>query len=119
VSVGTYHSWCDKNIACNAFEWLKCIAGANMVITDTFHGTIASAITNRPVAIYYSKEVNSSKMFDLVQRLGLESRMLNSVTYEEIERVFSQEQDMSSLNQRIVALRAESYDYIYKAINSI
>ena len=119
VSVGTYHGWCDKNIVCNALEWLKCIAGAKLVVTDTIHGTIASAITNRPVAIHYSQQVNSSKMLDLVMRLGLEDRMLKNVTSDELERVFAQEQDMDRLHQRIAELREESDRYLRQAINNI
>lgn len=119
VSVGTYHGWCDKNIVCNALEWLKCIAGAKLVVTDTFHGTIASAITNRPVAIHYSQQVNSSKMLDLVMRLGLEERMLKNITNDELERVFIQEQDMNRLNQRIAELRAESDKYLRQAIDDV
>lgn len=119
VSVGTYHGWCDKNIVCNALEWLKCIAGAKLVVTDTFHGTIASAITNRPVAIHYSQQVNSSKMLDLVMRLGLEDRMLKNIASDELERVFAREQDMDRLNQRIAELREESDRYLRQAINNI
>ena len=117
VSVGTYHGWCDVNIACNALEWLKCISEAKVVVTDTFHGTIAAAITSRPVAIYYSREVNSSKMFDLVEQLGLEERMMQSVTYEELERVFSKGQNMDALAKRIASMREESKRYLQNALS--
>ena len=117
VSVGTYHGWCDVNIPCNALEWLKCISEAKVVVTDTFHGTIAAAITSRPVAIYYSREVNSSKMFDLVEQLGLEERMMQGVTYEELERVFSKEQNMDALAKRIASMREESKRYIHNALS--
>ena len=117
VSVGTYHGWCDVNIPCNALEWLKCISEAKVVVTDTFHGTIAAAITSRPMAIYYSREVNSSKMFDLVEQLGLNERMMKSVTYEELERVFSKEQDMDNLTKRITAMREESKRYLQHALS--
>lgn len=117
VSVGTYHGWCDVNIPCNALEWLKCISKAKVVVTDTFHGTIAAAITSRPVAIHYSKQVNSSKMLDLVEQLGLEERMMQGVTYEELKRIFSKEQDMDALSRRIEAMREESQRYLHKALS--
>ncbi|MBR3827591.1 MAG: polysaccharide pyruvyl transferase family protein [Alistipes sp.] len=119
VSVGTYHGWCDYNIACNALEWLKCIAGAKAVITDTFHGTIAAAITERPIAIHYSKSVNSSKMLDLINRLGLNDRLLKDISIDEVERIFSQPQDMVRLRERIQSLRKESRDYLCRALNRI
>ena len=116
VSVGTYHGWCDVNIACNALEWLKCISEAKVVVTDTFHGTIAAAITSRPMAIYYSQQVNSSKMLDLVEHLGLEERMMQGVTYEELERVFGQKQDMDALAKRIETMREASQHYLQNAL---
>lgn len=119
VSVGTYHGWCDYNIACNALEWLKCISGAMAVITDTFHGTIAATITERPIAIHYSKSVNSSKMLDLINRLGLENRLLKEISTNEIEHVFSQQQDMVRLREHIHSLRKESYDYLCQALNRV
>lgn len=119
ISVGTYHGWCDINIACNALEWLKCIACAKLVVTDTFHGTIAAAISNRPMAIHYSKHINSSKMLDLVSRLGLEERMMKSISFDELERVFSVEQDNNRLNHRIAELRTMSDNYIKTTLNSI
>ena len=38
VSVGTYHAWCDVNIACNALEWLKCIQGAKAILYNVTGG---------------------------------------------------------------------------------
>lgn len=119
VSPGTYHGWCDVNIVCNALEWLKCIQGAKVVVTDTFHGTIASAITNRPMAVYYSKTVNSSKMLDLVGRLGLQERLLREVTFEELERIFSADVDMSALNERIDDYRQKSITYLKNALDIV
>lgn len=118
VSVGTYHGWCDVNIACNALEWLKCFEKATCVVTDTFHGTIAAAVTNRPVALYYSPAVNSSKMLDLIHRLGLDRRLMKKISAEELEHIFSEEQDMDSLNRRISQFRELSRNYLSNALAS-
>lgn len=119
VSVGTYHKWCDVNIACNALEWLRCISQAKAVVTDTFHGTIAAAITHRNMALYYSKEVNSSKMLDLVDRLGLQDRMLHEVSSKELERVFGQEQNFEEIDREIETLRQASEHYLTNSLNSV
>lgn len=119
VSPGTYHKWCDVNISCNALEWLKCISEAKAVITDTFHGTIAAAITNRPMAIYYSRTVNSSKMLDIIDRLDLKQRLLAEVSFTELERVFSSTMDMSLLNENIKLFRDGSLQYLENSLNMI
>lgn len=117
VSVGTYHGWCDVNIACNALEWLKCFSGARCVVTDTFHGTIAAAITHRPAALFYSPTVNSSKMLDLIHRLGLDRRLMQEITAEELERVFSETQDMDRLDENIRRFRAASREYLLQSLS--
>lgn len=117
ISVGTYHDWCDVNIACNALEWLRCFSGARCVVTDTFHGTIAAAITRRPVALYYSPEVNSSKMLDLIHRLDLDRRLLKEVSTAELERVFSEPQDMNRLDENIRRFREVSREYLLQSLN--
>lgn len=119
VSPGTYHGWCDVNIVCNALEWLKCIQGAKAVVTDTFHGTIAAAITNRPMAIYYSKSVNSSKMLDLVNRLGLGDRLLKEISLCELERIFAKNVDMLALNECIEGYRQKSINYLKNALDLV
>jgi hypothetical protein len=119
VSPGTYHKWCDVNIACNALEWLKCMSEAKYIITDTFHGTIAAAITNRPMALHLSQKVNSSKMTDLVMRLGLEDRMLHKVSYDNICRVFTQRLDFDKLNARLEAMRIHSTKYLKQSLSNI
>jgi hypothetical protein len=90
-----------------------------MVITDTFHGTIAAAITQRPMALTFSREVNSQKMLDLVQRLGLESRLMSHLTNSELERVFSQEQNMDDICIRINNMRHTSQEYLDNALKQI
>ena len=56
-------------------------------------------------------------MLDLVEQLGLEERMMQSVTYEELKRVFSKEQDRDALSRRIEAMREESQRYLQKALS--
>lgn len=119
VSVGTYHKWCDVNIACDCLQWLKCIEKAQAVITDTFHGTISAAITNRPMVVSYSPAINSSKMLDLVERLGLNDRLIAELNTGGIERILTTPMDTETLNQRIESLRKDSLDYLTNALQAI
>lgn len=119
VSVGTYHGWCDVNIACNALEWLKCIQGAKAIVTDTFHGTIAAAITECPMVLTYSQSVNANKMLDLIRRLHLEDRCVKSLSNVELERVFSQPMNFEILRCEIEAFRKVSLNYLVDALKTI
>lgn len=116
VSVGTYHGWCDVNVVCDCLQWLRCIQGAEAVVTDTFHGTIAAAITGRPLALSYSPATNASKMVDLIGRLGFQSRLLAGFSCVEIERVLSIPLDVDALARRIEAFRESSMKYLTEAL---
>lgn len=116
VSPGTYHKWCDKNISCNALEWVEIFKNAECVVTDTFHGTITSTITNRPMAVLIRDNLNSNKMNDLLEKLGLVSRKLVTISKEQLDKVFSEKIDFSDINKNIEKIRKESEEYLISAI---
>lgn len=116
VSAGTYHKWCDKNIVCNCLEWVELFRGAEAIITDTFHGTIVSAITNAPMAIYVRNKINSNKLVDLIDRLGINDRRLSEINESNIEEIFNKELDRDEINKSIEDMRKKGEDYLIKAI---
>lgn len=73
VSAGFYHSWADKNIACNPFEFLSIVRNADSVVTDTFHGSIF-AIKYRKNFISYGG--HKPKVKYLLESLGLEKSLV-------------------------------------------
>ena len=73
VSAGFYHSWADKNIACNPFEFLSIVRNAESVVTDTFHGSIF-AIKYRKNFISYGG--HKPKVKYLLESLGLEKSLV-------------------------------------------
>ncbi len=52
-------------------NWLATIAGAQSVITDSFHGTIFSVIFGRPVKIMTNDTRGNARLDSLVMTLGL------------------------------------------------
>lgn len=117
VSPGTYHKWCDKNISCNALEWLNIIRHAECVVTDTFHGTITATIMNVPMAILIRDQLNSNKMTDLLKKLGIEDRRLEKITLKNIEEIYSKTINFDEINDNIKSLRKIGCDYLIEAIN--
>lgn len=53
-------------------SWLATIAGADRVITDSFHGTVFSVIFGRPVKIMTNNTRGNARLDSLVATLGLE-----------------------------------------------
>lgn len=117
LSAGTFHKWCDKNIVCNPIEWLELFRGAAEVITDTFHGSILSIITNRP-AFYYIRSLNSNKLMSLYKSMGLESRILSKIDCSDMEMIQENSvMDFELLNKQLMKLRNISERYLSEALS--
>lgn len=116
VSPGTYHKWCDKNISCNALEWVEIFKNAECVVTDTFHGTITSIITNKPMAVLIRNKLNSNKMTDLLDRCGISDRRLETISIEELNKVFSKKINFSDIDKNVLKLRENGENYLVQAI---
>ena len=114
LSVGTYHKWCDKNISCNCLEWIEYFRNAEEIITDTFHGTITAIIAQKPLAVFIRDEINKNKLSFLIKQLGLEDRKIENINLEELEKIFSKNQDYIRTNDLLLQLRKHSNEYLRK-----
>ncbi len=84
-AIGGIQSCADKFISCSPFEVLAYFKNAEEVITDTFHGSIFSIITQRKFATIIRKSVgtaygNEEKLEDLLRRLTLSNRMTTDIS---------------------------------------
>ena len=71
--LGNYHHWCDENINASPDEFLEMFVEADMIITDTFHGTVFSMICQKRFCAIVRG--NGFKLHDLLMKCGLESRI--------------------------------------------
>lgn len=83
-AVGGIQKCADRFVACSPFEVLAYFKNAEEVITDTFHGSIFSIITKRKFTTLIRKSLgesygNEEKLSDLLERLGLSSRMTTDI----------------------------------------
>lgn len=86
-------------------ELLGYIAGADYVLTDSFHGTVFSILMERPfVFCPHSKADVNVRMLELLELAGLEERA-------EAER-YDESIDWASVGERIARARQESVNYI-------
>lgn len=84
-AIGGIQSCADRFISCSPFEVLAYFKNAEEVITDTFHGSIFSIITQRKFATIIRKSVgdsygNEEKLSDLLKRLRLSNRMTTDIS---------------------------------------
>lgn len=96
ISLLDSFSWCDKNVALSPFETLGYFDAAQMVFTDTFHGSIFSIILNKKL-IVTSK--SSNKIYNLLCQFGLDNRIISKDAT--IEKLADTEIDYESVNGKV------------------
>lgn len=119
VSLGTYHSWCDKNIVCSAEEWYGYFKDAACVVTDTFHGSVVAMKNHCNVAVFIRESINAFKLRSLLAETGLEHRRLEEITRENLEKVLSQPIDYEAVDSRIAQMTRISEGYLKAALESV
>lgn len=119
VSLGTYHKWCDKNIACDSLSWYSYFSEAECVITDTFHGYVVSLKNQCNVALFIRESINAFKLRSLAKETGSEDRILKEITASEIERVLSQKPNYEVINKNLEKMIENGEEYLLSAIESV
>ena len=68
------------------------------------------------MAIYVRNKINSNKLVDLIDRLGINDRRLSEINESNIEEIFNKELDRDEINKSIEDMRKKGEDYLIKAI---
>ncbi len=114
-SIGFYHKWCDKNINADPIELLGYFKNAKYIITDTFHGTVLSLITESNFAT--KLRGNSNKLHNLLSEYKLENRIFTSS--EECKKILLQEVKYNDVNKILEDNRTNSKKYLLSEITRI
>ncbi len=109
ISAGYYHKWADINLNLTPLELLKVIKHANCVITDTFHGTVMSALLNVPF-VSFVRPINVNKMTYLLESLGLNDRKMTD--FNQMPALLQTIIDWQKVNDRIKVLREKGLTYL-------
>lgn len=98
-------------------QWVKRIAGASFVLTDSFHGTAFSILYRKPFATILNHNGKDSRLKNLLKLLHLEDRLFDSV--EEMTRTDSWMTpiDYSKVESYLYKLRESSVNYLVESID--
>lgn len=111
-SVGYHHKWCDKNINVTPEELLGYIKNADLVVTDTFHGSVLSIICN--TQFFVKMRNNTNKVAFLLEEYNLTDRIINN--FDEIEKTSCNPIDFSKVNKIVENRREDSIKFLENAI---
>ncbi len=114
-AIGGIQKCADCFIDCSPFEIFSYFQNAEEIITDTFHGSIFSIITHRPFVTIIRKSVGSSygneeKLKDLLERLGLENRMVEKI--ENTEKINNKMIDYPKVDNLLKGYRKAAKEYL-------
>lgn len=114
LSVGYHHKWC-KSVNASPIELLGWIKNANLVVTDTFHGSVMSIICNTPMVVKLRD--NQNKLKNLLSEYGLLDRTVSS--FDEIESVSLKEIDFNNVNEAIENRREKSMMFLEDVLRKV
>ena len=115
-SIGGAQKCADKFIDCSPFEVLAYFKNAEMIITDTFHGSIFSIINKKKFVTLVRKSVgnkygNEEKLTDLLKRLEIEDRITFDLQ-KDLEKILKKDIDYKKTDKIISLHRKNSYEYL-------
>lgn len=104
----------DNTYTSTPGEWLGWIENAEMVITNSFHGTVFSAIFEKPfVSMLHSD--TGSRTIDLLKSLDLEDHMITDpTTFEDFDQFIIK--DPIALRKNIEKVRTNGLDFLREAL---
>jgi polysaccharide pyruvyl transferase WcaK-like protein len=100
-------------------EWLGYIKHADFVVTNSFHGTVFSVLFNKPfitIGLAGKKSGLNARAKALLNRVGLEHRLLTDLTVDNVETLLQEKIDWASVNNKLSDWRQEALDFINKEI---
>lgn len=95
--------------------WLQSFRESDMVITDSFHGTIFSIIYNKPFWVLGNKGRGMARFYSLLKMFGLENRLVKLDAVDTMDVLAPI--DWNKVNARREELKGISLDYIKRALN--
>lgn len=91
--------------------WLKGIKNAEMVITDSFHGTVFSIIFNKPFWVLKNSKRGNTRIDSILECFGLEKRCISDLPTD-----FDSPIDWSYVNKRKQDLVNESMTFLQQSL---
>lgn len=98
-------------------NWIKKISKANLVVTDSFHGTVFAIIFNIPFVSIVNNARGKERFRSLLSTFGLESRLITDNTDNQtIKALLNKPVDFDRVNQIIIEQRKNSLSFLLRAL---
>lgn len=95
-------------------NWLSAFDDAEMIVTDSFHGTVFSIIYNKPFWVIANEGRGMARFQSLLSVYGLEERLLTTSSLSSVD--FGKEIDWNKVNLKRKHLQQVSLDFLLTAL---
>lgn len=97
-------------------QWVAAIAGADFLITDSFHGTVFAILHSIPFVTVANRERGAARFQSLLELFGLEDR-LQEPGQVVSTRLLDHAPDWDRVEAKLVAERTKSFDFLRYALD--
>ncbi|MDY6380391.1 MAG: polysaccharide pyruvyl transferase family protein [Bacteroidales bacterium] len=94
-------------------QWLRGFYDAEIVVTDSFHGSVFSIIFGKPFYVLFNERRGNARIETLLSAFGLEDRIIHSAA--DIDRV-AQNYDVMAVKKRLQELQQKSMKFLEKSL---
>lgn len=118
VSVGFFYMWADINLAINPLQLYTICKHAFSIVTETFHGTIFSALSGTRFVSFPTG--SKSKVLDFMNRFGCIDRAIESTAgWKDFNNKISQDFNYSKFSNIVRNYRESSSSLLLKSLQEI
>lgn len=110
VSLGLWTKWADENFVDSHIPPFNYYAGADYVITNTFHGTVFAILQQKQFVAFVGR---NRKIVELLDMLNLNERIVNEeMNIEQFNNILDGQIDYMTVNNSLNRIRTQSRDYL-------
>lgn len=97
--------------------WMRRIASAEFVVTDSFHGVAFSILNKKQFAVTLNHNDRDSRLINIIHQFSLEDRLYDSVEEMIKDKCWEKKINYSSLDEIVSIKRKDSQDFLIKALD--
>lgn len=98
-------------------RWLASIHGAELFVTDSFHGMIFAILFRRPFLVYANPERGLARFTSMLRLLGLEDRLVSEAAGADVDRAL-RPIDWDEVDRRLDQMRRISTEFLKAALGA-
>jgi hypothetical protein len=120
----SHQRWRDigEGVAPGPVQWLEMLAGAQTVVSNSFHGVALSILLNKhfiAVSLPGKRTAMNARVSHLLGQAELSHRIVASAESTSVRRLFEQPIDWGPVNARLAEMRAVAEGYLDSQIAAV